>query len=423
MSMTPRHGSVWKVLLILTGILAASVASGVLWVQSVAARKWTVMESQVAQLLQQATAHPDPRPVLRGIPVPGNAWEDYSRALDRMRSSESDRQALQSWFLDRGTEREKDWKSILSGDVRVLEDLRRGVQRSEGRLRRDWEREDPGQADPEYKTFRALFSIGILEARREKAGGRPLEACRLLLDLCQVAHDVSDHGTLFSLVLAAYLSRSALEELQSLLLSDSLKEPGLGDVARELEILDLESPDPAPTFKNELLQEGILLKNLRARDLLEDRYVPGGSGGGWRFGFSRKLMAGAAWEDLRRHYLLECDALQGPWAGLQQVARRNHLEARLSKNELVRILFVSHLHVLEAHRTCVAHLRLLRMGLQYRRTGDVQELNDPFGTRLFSRKEGRRLRVWSVGEDGVDHGGIGGWNPERGKDIVLEVER
>jgi hypothetical protein len=59
----------------------------------------------------------------------------------------------------------------------------------------------------------------------------------------------------------------------------------------------------------------------------------------------------------------------------------------------------------------------------YRANGDVLGLDDPFGGKLLVSKGESRLKIWSVGSDGVDDGGVGEWTPGKGKDIVLEVER
>ena len=50
----------------------------------------------------------------------------------------------------------------------------------------------------------------------------------------------------------------------------------------------------------------------------------------------------------------------------------------------------------------------------------VPTLPDPFGKNLLSKQTGSKTKIWSVGTDGKDQGGIGGWN---GPDLVLEVSR
>ena len=49
--------------------------------------------------------------------------------------------------------------------------------------------------------------------------------------------------------------------------------------------------------------------------------------------------------------------------------------------------------------------------------GGAAWLDDPFGGKLLS--DG--AKVWSVGADGIDGGGVGAWNPASTGDIVLEL--
>jgi hypothetical protein len=70
-----------------------------------------------------------------------------------------------------------------------------------------------------------------------------------------------------------------------------------------------------------------------------------------------------------------------------------------------------------------AQLRLLRTAAQYRATGRLPDLDDPFGVRLLSSEQGGKVKVWSVGRDQVDDGGKGEWKPNAGPDIVLEFDR
>ena len=74
-------------------------------------------------------------------------------------------------------------------------------------------------------------------------------------------------------------------------------------------------------------------------------------------------------------------------------------------------------------RTVRVHLRLLRAAAHYRRTGEILELEDPFGTKLLHHESGGRLKLWSVGEDSVDQKGLGSWQAKPFEDIVLEVPR
>jgi hypothetical protein len=74
-------------------------------------------------------------------------------------------------------------------------------------------------------------------------------------------------------------------------------------------------------------------------------------------------------------------------------------------------------------RSCRARLRLLQAAAHYRATGEVLPLEDPYGDRINTSNAPARLKLWSVGGDGVDDSGTGVWDPRKGKDIVLEVDR
>ncbi|HZE97282.1 MAG TPA: hypothetical protein VE981_09660 [Planctomycetota bacterium] len=74
-------------------------------------------------------------------------------------------------------------------------------------------------------------------------------------------------------------------------------------------------------------------------------------------------------------------------------------------------------------RDLLAQLRLLRVTTHYRRTGEQLVLPDSFGAQLMSAASGAGLKLWSIGADGVDNGGVGEWRPKLGPDIVLEARR
>jgi hypothetical protein len=62
------------------------------------------------------------------------------------------------------------------------------------------------------------------------------------------------------------------------------------------------------------------------------------------------------------------------------------------------------------------------MAAHYLATGAFVELKDPFGASLRHSDPGLPLKIWSVGRDGVDQGGLGDWSSES-RDLVLELDR
>jgi hypothetical protein len=93
------------------------------------------------------------------------------------------------------------------------------------------------------------------------------------------------------------------------------------------------------------------------------------------------------------------------------------------KNPISRIIIPGLVGANRAGRERRTQLRLLRAAAQYRATGEMPELADPFGVKLLSSTQGQKIKVWSVGRDRVDDGGKGGWKPQAGPDIVLEFDR
>jgi hypothetical protein len=87
-------------------------------------------------------------------------------------------------------------------------------------------------------------------------------------------------------------------------------------------------------------------------------------------------------------------------------------EASGSGNQIVETMIGGLLRSHRASREGLAHLRMLRV-LHGRAAG----LDDPFGGKLLS--DG--AKVWSVGADGIDSGGAGGWKPAPTGDLVLEL--
>jgi hypothetical protein len=65
---------------------------------------------------------------------------------------------------------------------------------------------------------------------------------------------------------------------------------------------------------------------------------------------------------------------------------------------------------------------MLRMAVHARATGKPLDLDDPFGAKLRTEEKDGKLRIWSIGPDGVDDGGAGEWKTDV-KDIVLELKK
>jgi hypothetical protein len=111
-----------------------------------------------------------------------------------------------------------------------------------------------------------------------------------------------------------------------------------------------------------------------------------------------------------------------PWAECQTELKRIETESSEAWNPISRIAAPSMVRQSSIARQRRAHLRALRIGVHAAATGKLLDLDDPFGAKMRSEEKDGKLRIWSVGKDGVDDGGTGDWKAES-KDIVLELKK
>lgn len=126
------------------------------------------------------------------------------------------------------------------------------------------------------------------------------------------------------------------------------------------------------------------------------------------------------------------DSDRRAWSEVRGVAESVRKEQEASKNALIvaacewnRKLWggASWTPPATTGRERRAQLRLLRVAVHYRATGEILELDDPFGTGILYAQTTNHLRVWSIGADGMDDGGAGCWKPRPTGDIVLDIDR
>jgi hypothetical protein len=196
-----------------------------------------------------------------------------------------------------------------------------------------------------------------------------------------------------------------------------MKAGDLLEVERQIGVLDSSYPVAAPLWTNELILLGCELMK-----------PGGGTYGGpvlprsalWRFGYSTKIAAADAFFRADEQVRNLVDTEDRPWSA----SRLNRGWVSRSPNNP---LYDQALRRLPTgpmtNRFVHVVLRLLRVAAHFRATGEWIELADPLGDTLKHKVQGNALRAWSVGPDGVDDGGQGEWDPFKGKDIELEVER
>jgi len=402
------------------------VVSAVVWFRSIESRRWKEMEDTLASLEREAMSQPGDRPVLVCDPVAGNAWDHYQRAWNVMKGQGG---VLLSNYLSRApnVDREQVLQTIQRLEP-ALVDLRKGARCGSARRPVDWRK-------PETQSV-SLYSLAFLavaQAREEAVAGRAHEAVELLLDGARFSADLASQAESLGYSVSMAGLFTALDEIRDLMENGKLGPAELQLLESGLDRLDRCFPEPGSALVNGALAMGWELHGVRSmRDFVDPIYAQMGAKRPdiptWRFAFSEELLI-ADWFDRqldRSRRVASTDG--GRWVGANGAARQADREVAESKNGLAQVFNLwdrndPHFSIVSLSRERRAHLRLLRAAVRYRATGEIPQVDDPFGAGLPHAVKDGRLKVWSVGRDGIDDGGSGQWRPRAGKDIVLEVSR
>lgn len=401
----------WKIVAVLFGVCVASVLGLWLWTQAVAARKWAAMERSVQEGIAEAEARDARRPVLDGVPVPGNAWDDYELAL-RECSLISDGSSLWLFRGPRSGAGRSAVEAILAKHGSALEHWTRGLRRLEGRRAIDW----GAPRGPDLTRELHLARLVACHAKILLEGGRASEASEVLLGLGLFARDVGHNGFPYHLDLALELYGLAVDGLKEILLSKRLAKPDLERVARGLEILDRSYETEEADLLNARTWIGLaFLRHGSTADVLPPhRPKPG-----WRYAFSTRLLALDTFETVGKWYALNAASQSMSWSDELKINQQIEAESKASSNPMIQDFYNRGRSTL---RYRLAQLRLLRLAAHDLATGELLRLDDPFGTTLLHSRVGGKLKVWSVSINGLDDSGSGAWDGlSSPADIVLEV--
>jgi len=392
----------WKILGLVVGAIALAFGALALSIRSAETRRWNEMGAIAEELAVEAGKRDGSRPVLRGDPLPGDAWQLYGPAL-----REYDAAILANESTGMSSIR-PEWKA------EAVEALRRGVRRGSARnpYGEDWAR---GEGRYPMDAMLAMGHAATDRSREARLAGKLQSAAAIALDAALYARDLQANGNFGLQEGACQILLGAFEELLEVLHACGPDRDTPRQIAAELENLDRALTRSGHAVLNELARSAKILR--REEEEWEWWGIDIG-GASWRQGFSRRIMAADGFSQLvawiRRH--LEDDDI--PW-GTNDQARERFLwdEVVHSPNGLLQA--ASHFEPLWASelRPIHARLHLLRLAALYLATGDVAKVSDPFGTTLPTALEGATLRAWSVGNS-RDNQGTGEW-----ENFVLRVKR
>jgi len=429
MNSTPRRRTGWKILgwTALVGVLL--VAAAVLWIDRVAVRRFEQMRVRVLALHEETLARNTPRPVLRGGPQSGNPWTEYQLAYDAINTFKGDHNRING-YVERNAAVDHDPVAVsIRAHLDVFDHLRRGVQRTTGAFPGRWEDGAEMPIPPLYQS-QVLANMAVCRARFLAEEGKHREAAELLLDAAQFGNDIRRNQILIADMIGRAINLIALSDLRDLVKGVGLRVADFEEIDRELEILDRGYPPFSTCLKNEVLILGFEL--LKGRGLNDPEFKTTALDS-WRYAFSSRILEADAFERLDADMAEASGASGRPWSEAADVFLSLQAKVHSANNPILDYFEGSTFATNRDYRRAVVITRLLRTAARYRASGEILELEDPFGTRLLHSEKGGRLKIWSVGENGVDDGGDNGgwlqWTRPPGnsgltvKDIVLEVPR
>lgn len=397
--------------------VALSALSLILWIwrESVISRRHHRFVQLVADLREETDRIEVRRPPL-GDPLPGDAGEEHRLLLKGLKGPAPPYYAIPKVRLFGGTaQATEDWlqraERYLADNGAGLECIRRSARRSEVLPDyADWIPAfiEPGRAPPWRRELRGLIYCRVVllgEADRAR------DAAQAALEGCRLGCDGIRQGGFMQAAHCAWLCSMVQGDLQAILSSRALAPADFREIERGLELLDASFP----AWGDVLLREARMIgTDLLEGDLREwfGPVVPG-----WRFAFSRRLAEAAAMEWLRGAVLRLRSAELGPWSDLWKLEQEFGKEAvELGRTNPVLARIAPQGWLAEQHfRERRATLRLLRLLAHERATGEMLDLEDPFGGRLRATGSGESFRAWSAGRDGVDDGG------DAQKDVVVDT--
>lgn len=409
----PRRRPFWKIAAAVLLSLPLLWAAAALTVRLVASARWSGMKTQWQALLDEARARDRSRPPLRGEAASGNAWDDYALATREVRTLYDLEARAARNYLESGSGPERALvEKVLVRHRTMIDAVRRGAARADASHRLDWK--EGGIVLPSGYGTAVISRLAVCQARFLTEQGFK-DATDLLVDACRFAGDL-DH---------VEDMEPCFRELNALLEARRLGVADLEALARELEVLDRSFPRRGQRVLLDFVTLGSHF--IRSGGSITPQIVGIGADPEeslWRFWFSPRLMKTDAFDILGRAVRQLIEADDRPWPESRDLLQRLAAELAASPNPIARTAPEELLRSDLPYRGHRAQLRLIRAALHFKATGGVPDLEDPFGGRLLHKMADGALKIWSVGPEGRDHGGVGTFSfGADGQDILLEVRR
>ena len=399
----PRRVPRWIIFLSILGNLFVAFLILGFFINSKAEKRWSEARRKAQTLLEELPVFDGHRPILYGESLSGNAWIDYKVAFEKIKELEA-KELIESKAYRTDSKARTKVVLAIANRLTSLQALSRGAHRAEATWDYAWE-QGGNTTVPPWDSIATLLSAQRAYAWLQLDAGETRKAAEALLDAAQLARDSFAGGSVTQADFALKWLDELSEDLHAFLVSKKVKVDDIGRLERGLRLLETSFPK---------------LHDLLRREVVCGCFTllagPEGTTDPQHLQATYRLDA-AETIDLIERALTEsegCDEL--PW--LDVANKQNELAQAMQGSSLVDLAYPEfRLRVVEAWRSRRTQYLLLRIGAHFLATGEAQPQPDPMGTTLQIKVEGRSLRAWSVGVDGVNDGG------DPGKDFVLELTR
>jgi len=350
-------------LFLLLLLLAVGIA---FWIRSVRDRKWDALVSQVEQL----SAEIEPR-------APGL---DYVRIVPS-RPTEVIADKVHAYLQGMTNASRADVQALPSMYAESIDLLSRCARRSEAPT--------PARMAHDWQDSNALL---LARARLLVEAGKIPESLEVFLDACVHAGDVAQSGVSAAGFTGHKMLLVTFRELRHLLQTRDIALQDLSALDHRLQLLDEGFPGPGRDVELNLLDLGKMLIS-EDRDARTYHHIDGRLRPTWRSFFSSRLQAASTFFEADRLVQRVLQARTLSWSEENRVLRDLGSEMMDASDRLL-VYSLPHSQVSRYAHQSKAALRLLRVAAHYRATGEVLELEDPFGGKMQFAESKGSLRAW-----------------------------
>lgn len=423
MTFSPRSRRAWKLLALLLALPVLGAIVVAAWINTVADRRWAAAQDRIRAL---SAAFPPPAPRTADATSSETAKDIQANFVSAIRL------AVQRQYL---AEDVRQFKLLgVSGTEAdgVLEEVSDILDRVHVGARRCVA--SPSEFPPSWRgewddrTMGLVMDCILLRSRRRLEMGKPEEGVESLLDGLPLLRFWGESEAPSNRPQALRRLVVLTDELRTLLSRGNLTTHALHQIDVELARSEAWLQLPFRRLEPQLARWAETLPGLQveAEEFLE------GAAYRWRFLLPVRLMKAEAFEFMDRYTrdLLSCEGK--PYAEFLRSDQGFWKEQEHSLNPIIHPtrFFLWEDPGWEA-RQRRAEVLLLRSAARYRGTGELPQLEDPFGDRLHHSESQDRMTFWSAGPDGNDDGGNFDpaqpwhqvWYGHGSKDLAIDVPR